>query len=325
MKHGILLINLGTPEQPTLTAVRRYLREFLVDKRVIHLPACIRYILLYGVILPFRSHASTHAYQAIWTPQGSPLLYHSKNLCNKLQAQLGNDYIVALGMRYGKPSIQHALQQLQSCEHITILPLYPQYSSAASGSSIEKALALLSSREIFPSFTVIRDFYQHPNFIQAQAAQIQPYLSSGDYILFSYHGLPTNHLLSTGCVSECSCECVQHTTCYRAQCYQTTALLAQELRILPTAYTTAFQSRLGKTEWIKPYTEHMLQKLVSQGIQNLTVVCPSFVADCLETLEEIGMRAKTQWLALGGQQFTLIPALNDSAPWVKAVQSICTY
>ena len=322
-KNGLLLINIGSPNSPDIPAVRRYLREFLSDKRVIDLPALLRYILLYCFILPFRPRQSAHAYQAIWTPKGSPLICYSEQLRDKLQQRLGPDYQVVLGMRYGKPTIQHALKQLQRCEHITVLPLYPQYSSAATGSSIEKALQTLAPTTIFPSITIIRDFYNHPAFIHAQAELIKPHIHNHDYILFSYHGLPERHLLKGGCKAICVDACPASSAmqgCYRAQCFETTRLLAERLQL--TNCSTAFQSRLGKTPWIKPYTDEVLTTLAKNGVKRLAITCPSFVTDCLETIEEIGLRAKQQWLALGGEQFTLIPCLNDNELWIDAIQNI---
>lgn len=325
MKHGLLLINLGTPDSPHLKAVKRYLREFLADKRVITLPAPLRYLLLYGFILPLRARRSAHAYQSIWTPEGSPLLYHSRNLATKLQDLLGEEYNVVLGMRYGNPSLKKAILQLQDCEKITILPLYPQYSSAATGSSIEKALQLLTEQAIIPSMRVIRDFHSHLGFINAQTALIRPHVTTHDHILFSYHGLPENHLRQGKCRQICKAACPASALdegCYRAQCLQTTSLIAKALSLVPEQYSTAFQSRLGKTPWIKPYTDEVLGDLYSQGIKRIAIACPSFVSDCLETLEEIGIRLKAQWQGMGGEELTLIPCLNDNQLWLNAVVDI---
>jgi ferrochelatase len=326
MKHGLLLINLGTPDNPSTSAVRRYLREFLSDERVISLPTPLRYILLYGLILPFRARQSAHAYQSIWMPEGSPLLYHSRNLADKLQDRLGTNCKVILGMRYGRPSIQDALLQLQECETITILPLYPQYSSAATGSSIERVLQLIAKQTTLPSIKVIRDFHSHPKFINAQSELIKPYLATHDYVLFSYHGLPENHLHKSGCKPVCLANCPSTSsikrTCYRAQCMQTTSLVAKTLGLTSGQYGTAFQSKLGKTPWIKPYTDQIITDLFSQGTRRIAIVCPSFVADCLETLEEIGIRLKEQWMEMGGEQFSLIPCLNNNEHWLDALLSM---
>lgn len=326
MKHGLLVINLGTPANPSAAAVRRYLAEFLADKRVIDLPKFARYLLLYGVILPFRVRRSAHAYQSIWTSKGSPLLCNSRNLLNKLQWRLGTQCQVALGMRYGEPSIQEALSELKYCDTITILPLYPQYSSAATGSSIEKALQLLTSQTIIPTIRVIRDFHAHPNFIQIQAEQIKPYIANHDHILFSYHGIPERQLSKTGCQEICTTNCPTTPTinnaCYRAQCFKTTELVAKKLSLTEHQYSTSFQSRLGKAAWIRPYTDRVAAQLITRGVKRLAVVCPSFVADCLETLEEIGIRMKASWLGLGGEQLTVIPCLNDNDSWVSTILSI---
>lgn len=328
MKHdGLLLINLGTPENPDESSVRKYLRQFLADRRVINLPAPLRYLLLYGFILPFRPRQSAKAYQAIWTKEGSPLLLHSQTLKRKLQQRLQGHCEVALAMRYGNPSIKAAVAELERCRNWIVLPLYPQYSSAATGSSIESVLKILSPKDILPNVTIIRDFHQHPSFIKAQANVIAPYITEHDYLLFSYHGIPENHILQGACKRVCKISCSVNSSnyagCYRAQCLRTSDALAKQLNLASEHFTTSFQSRLGKTPWIKPYTDDMLEKLAAKGIKKLAVACPSFVADCLETLEEIGIRAQAQWKALGGETLTLIPSLNSSDEWVEAVVDIC--
>lgn len=326
MKKGLLLINLGTPNHPDPSSVRRYLREFLIDKRVITLPAALRYLLLYGFILPFRAKQTARAYQHIWTSNGSPLRVNSLALQQKVQSLAQDEYIVSFGMRYGEPSIKTALTALSSCADITVLPLYPQYSSAATGSSIEKVLSLMANQISLPSLTIIRDFHQHSDFIAAVAATIKPYVSTHDYILFSYHGLPEQHLIQGGCRARCQTACpaitASETACYRAQSFQTTRSIVKQLELDPTQYSTSFQSRLGKTPWIQPYTDDCLIELANRGIKRLAVTCPSFVADCVETLEEIGIRAKKQWLSLGGEQLTLIPCVNDSDLWAHAILNI---
>lgn len=327
MKKGLLLLNLGTPDAPNVSAVRRYLREFLADNRVIDLPALLRYVLLYLVILPFRPKKAAHAYQAIWTESGSPLLINSQELTKALQKRLDSSYKVALGMRYGNPSINSALSELADCDELIILPLYPQYSSAATGSSIEHTLKLIAKKQTHPSLTIIRDFYQHPGFINAQADLIKPHLQTHDYVLFSYHGIPERHIINSGCTAVCSNDCPPPSSinpvCYRSQCYQTSRALAKALDLTADKYSSSFQSRLGRTPWIKPWTDDVLPLLAKQGIKRLAVCCPSFTADCLETMEEIGMRASEQWLACGGEQLTLIPCVNASELWVEGVIDIC--
>ncbi|MDR3501054.1 MAG: ferrochelatase [Legionella sp.] len=326
MRRGLLLINLGTPKTPHVPDVRSYLRAFLTDKRVIDLPVLLRYILVYVFILPFRAKRSAHAYQAIWTERGSPLLWHSQNLLTQVQQELGSKYEVVLGMRYGEPSLTEQLNQLRHCDSITILPLYPQYSSAASGSSIEEALKVISSWDLIPSITVIRDFFQHPAYIKAQTAVISEQLNEYEHLLFSYHGIPERQITKNDCKSVCIDTCPvtseQNQGCYKAQCHQSSRLLAKELQLSEQQYSTAFQSRLGRTPWIKPYTDEILNRLAAQGIKKLVIACPSFVADCLETLEEIRIRAQQQWLALGGTQLIVVPCLNEHPLWVKAIADI---
>ena len=324
MNRGLLLINLGTPASPTPIAVRHYLNEFLLDRRVIDLPWPLRYALVKGIILPFRSRKSAEAYKSIWLTEGSPLLYNSQQLLGDLQKYLTNDFKVALGMRYGNPSITAALKELKECTELVILPLYPQYSSAATGSAIEEALNIITQQETIPSLVVISHFYQYQTYIQAQGELIREHLKPHHHLLFSYHGIPERQIEKAGCTKPCSRECpVQESPrCYKAQCYQTTQLIATHLNLASEQYSTSFQSRLGKTPWIKPYTDELLINLAAQGVKNITITCPSFVTDCLETLEEIGLRAKEQWLHLGGQEFNLIPSMNNHESFIKAIREI---
>ena len=323
MKKGLLLINLGTPEAPKVSSVRSYLAEFLIDRRVIELNGLLRYVLVYGLILPLRPRKTTEAYRSIWTAEGSPLLILSQQLTKKVHDAVKDTHTVVLGMRYGEPSLQHALAQLKDHDEITIIPLYPQYASSSSGSAIEAVLTIMRSWKILPTLHIIRDFYQNSGFIAAAAALIKPYIQTHDFILFSYHGIPENHLLNITCDSICEAPCPvptgKQSGCYRAQCMQTTRLIANELNLKSNFYTTAFQSRLGRTPWIKPYTDKMLITLAASGINRIAIVCPSFVVDCLETLEEIGIRAQETWLALGGEALTLIPCVNDSQLFINGM------
>ena len=324
IKKGLLLIQLGTPEAPTPSGVRHYLRLFLSDKRVITLPAPLRYLLLYLIILPTCSKRSAKAYQAIWTKKGSPLRVLTHQLANQLQNKLSTTHCVAEGMRYGEPSLKKALDSLAHCDEITILPLYPQYASSTTGSSIEAVFKYFKNKPVLPTLHIIRDFYAHPAFIKAQSMQLMPYIKKPfDHCLFSYHGLPVQHVQSTGCASICDNPCPEpnnkNSACYRAQCFETSRQLANRLGFNPNQYTTAFQSRLGKTPWIEPYTDTILEQLAQAGIKKLLVACPSFVTDCLETLEEIGIRAEKNWKALGGKTLTLVPCLNNEPHWVNAL------
>lgn len=315
-KVGVLLINLGTPDAPSVKAVRHYLRVFLSDPRVIELPALARWTLLNMFILPFRPRQSAHAYQSIWQEQGSPLLLYSQKLQQGLAQQLGENYQVELGMRYGNPALLPALRKLQFCDKILLLPLFPQYASAVSGSALELCLKEISSWKYIPALAVQQEFYVQADFIAAFAQNIKESLAEKnvDLILFSYHGLPQRQLL-----------CQRNAPkkqCYRKQCFATTKAIAEALQLKPEQYQISFQSRLGKTEWIKPYTDELLSELAAQGIKNIAVVCPSFVTDCLETLEEIGIRAREQWSKAGGEEFILVPCVNDSARWLDALQKM---
>lgn len=325
-KTGLLLINLGTPDAPNVKAVRRYLKEFLLDPRVIDTPALIRYALVYGVIAPFRSRKSAESYQKIWTTQGSPLRVHSESLATAVADKLGADYQVALGMRYGNPSIKSAVSQLKECDKMIVLPLFPQYAEASTGSAIAKACDELSRQNCTQEIKIIKEFYDYPDFINAMADKIKPYLKDKEtLLLLSYHGLPERQIDKIPCKAQCdrqsACPAINadNQSCYRAQCYATSRAIAQHLKLSEERVSTSFQSRLGRVPWIKPYTDEILVKLREDGVKKLVIACPAFVADCLETLEEIGMGIRENWLALGGESFELVPCLNADPNWVDAV------
>jgi ferrochelatase len=327
---GVLLINLGTPDKADSKSVYAYLTQFLNDPRVVALPWLIRSLLVNLLIVPFRFRQSVHAYQQIWTEQGSPLLLNSHKLMTCLQQELGDTYHVELGMRYGKPSIASALKKLEHCQHIVVIPLFPQYSSAATGSALEEVFCAIGKKWNIPALHIHNDFYNHPDFIRAYAEITQQKLTEQpvEVVLFSYHGLPEIHLDKSECRAACSrqsaCPMIsdKNASCYRAQCYETTRALATHLNLKTEQYRVSFQSRLGKTPWIKPYTDEVLTDLIQQGIKNIAVVCPSFVSDCLETLEEINIRARAQWKSLGGGEFVFVPCLNDNKTWVKALADL---
>ncbi len=326
-KTGVLLINLGTPDSASPRSVYVYLKQFLNDPRVIDLPSILRYFLVNWLIVPFRHRKSAHAYQQIWGERGSPLLVHSQELADAVAKQLGDDYHVELGMRYGNPSIESAVSKLKSCEKIITIPLFPQYSSAANGSAVEEFLRSVAMQWNIPQLIVNKDFYNNPDFIKAYAETIQTNLKAKnpDLIIFSYHGLPERHINKSECQSTCTrvlaCPGMTDSNayCYRAQCYETTRLIANELNLDASRYLVTFQSRLGRTPWIQPFTDIELPKLAEKNIKNIAIVCPSFVSDCLETLEEINMRAREQWQELGGQEFTFIPCINTAPTWVSGL------
>jgi len=320
---GLLLINLGTPDAPTTPAVRRYLREFLSDPRVIDINPVGRALLLNLIILPTRPAKSAAAYRKIWDPErGSPLLAHSKDLAAGVQAGLGAGWQVELAMRYGAPSIADALERLRACERIVVLPLYPQHAASSTSTSVARVMELATAKWDVAPIDVVPAFYADAGFLDAWAEVAKPVLADAraDHVMFSFHGLPERQIRKSGdaqCLaSPTCCERTPPNTCYRAQCYFTAKELSQRLAIAD--YTVCFQSRLGRTPWITPHTDVVLDELAKTH-KRLVVFCPAFVADCLETLEEIGMRAKEQWLAAGGEELVLVPSLNATSAWVAAV------
>jgi protoporphyrin/coproporphyrin ferrochelatase len=330
---GVLLVNVGTPDGPDVPAVRRYLREFLTDKRVLTIPKFLRWLLVHLIIAPFRGPKSAHAYKSIWTKDGSPLLVHGKALASALEAQLGDGYVVRLAMRYGKPSVQSVLNELldqHRVERLVVVPLYPQYSSSATGTAIEKVQEILGKRTVIPSVHVVGDFFDHEGFVTAQAEIARENLSEfkADHVLMSYHGLPESHVKATTagyCLTQPQCcdKIGSHNRfCYRAQAFATSRSIAEKLGLKSDEYSVAFQSRLGRTPWIKPFTDMILSDLYERGVRRLAVTVPSFVADCLETIEEIGFRARDDWRDLGGEDFLLIPCVNSDPRWVKALADL---
>lgn len=344
---GILLVNLGTPQAPNMLAVAKYLREFLIDPRVITLPAILRWLLVNLVILPLRTYKITQAYKSIWTKAGSPLLVNSEQYCLRLAAQLGSNYRVVLAMRYGEPSIKNAIAKLLACncKKVILLPMFPQYATATTGSAIAEVLTILAKQRDPLPVEVKPQFFAEPGYISALAATIAQELqiSSAEFLLLSYHGLPEqqnnyrqNNYENNGrnisnSSSTSSSNGNSHNSnvkskklSYSEQCYCTAELLAAKLGLNYQQYGVSFQSRLGALPWIKPYTDKYLVTLRQRGIRNIAVACPSFVADCLETLEEIGLRLKQQWQQLGGENLQLIPCLNDHDFWVNAVVDMVT-
>ncbi len=331
-KIGVLLINLGTPNSYQKKDVRTYLRQFLWDKRVIDIPWLFRILLLYCIILPFRTKKSAKAYRSIWMRKGSPLAVYHQALARHVQQALPSNYVVQGAMRYQSPSIEKSLAALmdQGVNHLVVFPLFPQCSSAASGSALEEVYSKISAQWNVLPVTTVPSFYAHPVFIESFERRIQNGLSSfnADYVLFSYHGLPERHIFKSENGQNKTCliskECCHTITkhnefCYRAHCFATTRALAEKLNFPPDFYSSSFQSRLGRTKWIEPYTDLVLPQLAQQGFKRLLIVCPSFVADCLETLEEIAIRAKSDWLALGGEDLQLVPSLNAEPDWVQGV------
>ncbi len=335
MPNGLLLVNLGTPDAPTTAAVRRYLAEFLSDPRVIDINPVLRALLLHLVILRVRPAKSARAYQAVWdVERGSPLLYHSRDLAAAVAARLGGSWKVELAMRYGSPSIGDALGKLGDVDRIVALPLFPQYADSSYETAMVRIRELASKAALAAPIDPVAPFYADPSFLDAFAKVAAPALAAAqpDHVLMSFHGLPERHILrcdpsGAHCLKAADCCDLaqlanQPPTCYRAQCFSTARALADRLAI--TEYTVCFQSRLGRTPWIKPHTDVLLDALAARGVKRLAVMCPAFVADCLETLEEIGIRARDQFRAAGGDELVLVPSLNASPAWVDAVCGLAT-
>lgn len=330
---GVLLINLGTPDAPTPEAVGRYLREFLMDGYVIDMAAPLRWFLVNVLIVPRRKYQSAEAYQKVQMPEGPPLLVHTRALAHKVAAELGDEYLVEFGMRYGAPSIRAALQNLHSrgVSRIIVLPLYPQYAESSFETAVvetRKNARELGCEELL---TFLPPFYEEEGFINAWATRIrgESDVARSDHLVFSFHSLPVRHLTKfhTGDnnyvpVADCCTEVNSaNQNCYRAQCFTTARAIAAELGLHPDDYTVAFQSRLGRAEWIGPNTVDVFTRLAQGGVKRIAVACPSFVSDCLETLEEMGIRGRETFLTAGGEAFQLIPSLNDDAGWIHAVVS----
>ncbi|MDF7675759.1 ferrochelatase [Neisseriaceae bacterium ESL0693] len=310
---GVLLLNLGTPQAPTAQAVRPYLREFLSDQRVVELPRFLWQCLLRGIILPIRGRKSAHAYQTIWQADGSPLLTGTIKLTQALSQRFSEDIITAYAMTYGQPSVRQVMQHMkqQGADRILVIPLYPQYAASSSGAALDQVWRVLLKQRAQMAVRSITTFADDAGYIHALAEHIRQYWQQhgqGQHLLISFHGIPEAQR--------------QQGDPYVSQCQSTTRLLTEALQLSPSQYTLAFQSRFGPAKWVGPSTQDLLQQLPQQGIRTLDVVCPGFVTDCLETLEEINIRGKQDFLAHGGQQLNYIPCLNDNHEWVDALQHL---
>ncbi len=330
-KTGILLINIGTPDDTTIGGIRRYLNEFLSDPRVIDLHPWARFLLVKCLILPFRPRKIQKSYRQIWTEAGSPLTVNSQKLAEGLQNRLGSNYQVGYAMRYGSPSLPEVLAQFHEVKELRLVPLYPQYASSSTATALARCYEILDEGWDQIPVSSVPAFFDDAGFIQAYSENIAAELSdfSWQHLLFSYHGLPERHLEKSGC-AEVKAGCHDRPCpvkdiaprCYRGQSYVTSRLLAKSLQIDDFRWSVSFQSRLGRTPWIKPYTDLHLPELYAKGIRNLAVCNPSFVADCLETLDEVGIRLKDQWLSYPDTKFKAIGCLNAQPSWIEALASL---
>ena len=329
-KKGVLLVNLGSPDSPEIPDVKRYLDEFLMDERVIDFPYWFRVLLIRGIILNTRPKKSSAAYKSVWLPEGSPLIVTSRKVEEKVKAL--TQYPIALGMRYGNPSIESGIRELltahPSIEEIFMIPLYPHYAMSSYETVVVKAQDVIKQHFKGLKMTYMPPFYEETTYIKALSNSIAPYLQEDyDHILFSYHGIPERHVRKsdpTGshCLKVKDCCNVAnadaHAFCYAHQVKQTTYGIAAALNIPKEKYSVSFQSRIGGG-WLKPYTDKQFEAFPQQGIKKLLVVCPAFVSDCLETIEEIGEEGKETFLHAGGIDFTLIPCLNESQEWIEVL------
>ncbi len=334
MRKGILLVSLGTPEGLSVKDVSKYLTEFLMDPRVIDINPVSRFLLVRGLIVPFRSRTSFKLYQRIWNKEsGSPLLHFSRLQQQLLKIELGPEYHVELAMRYQYSSIRLALHKLRSAmvDSIHVIPLFPQYSSATTGSIIAKIMDEVRNWETIPKISFTSSFHDNGLMIKAFAANGRKYLpESYDHILFSFHGLPQRQLIKcdhskSQCLKSADCCSVlteRNCNCYSAQCHHTAALIADELNIPKDKYTICFQSRLGKAPWIQPYTSAVIQQLAKEGKKRVLVFCPSFVADCLETIYEIAEEYHQEFVNAGGEHLQLVESLNGSPIFISALKEM---
>jgi protoporphyrin/coproporphyrin ferrochelatase len=331
MSKGVLLVNLGSPDSPSVPDVRKYLREFLMDGRVLDTPWPVRFCVVNFAILPSRPKESAHAYQKIWTPEGSPLVVTSQRVRAKLQGRVTMP--VELAMRYQNPSIESTLRKLaeKSVTDLLVIPLFPHFAMSSYESAAERVKEVAAKIAPQIKIKIQAPYFDAPDYIAALVASAKNHLDGGyDHLLFSFHGIPERHLRKSD-PTRCHClraeNCCEvpnpaHATCYRAQCFKTVAAFVAQAGVSKEKYSVAFQSRLGKDPWLKPYTDLELEKLPARGIKKILVICPAFVSDCLETIEEIGMRGRESFLKAGGEDLTLIPCMNEHPLWLDALEKM---
>lgn len=332
-RTGVLLTNIGTPDEPTPEALGPYLRQFLMDEYVLDMPYIKRWLLVNRVIVPRRKHYIAEHYQKIQMEEGSPLLVYTRRFAAGLASELSEDYVIEIGMRYGNPSIQAGLANLKKAgvDRIVAAPLYPQYTQSSFQTAVVETKKQAKELGLADRLKFVDPFFVDPGFIEACAWIVRDHFEthSADHLLFSYHGVPVRHIKQVDTAGHCqnngTC-CAQigaaNQNCYRAQCHATSRAVAANLGLKADEFTTCFQSQFGKDEWIGPSFENLLVELPKRGIKRIAVACPSFVADCLETLEEVGIRGREEFTEAGGEELTLIPCVNDNPLWVKAAANL---
>jgi ferrochelatase len=330
MKTAVLLINLGTPDSPSVGDVRSYLSQFLNDPRVIDIPWLLRKMLVNLVIVPFRAPKSAKVYQQLWTTNGSPLLYYGNRVRDLLQKELNADYDVHLAMRYKNPSVPDVLEIIRKKHYgrIIVLPLFPQYASASTGSALDEVMRVIRKWWVIPEIRFVSQYYDHPRFIEGFLERGKQYnLNEYDHVLFSYHGLPerqVDKVYEEGLCSDRDCEneiTEENQFCYKATCYATTRLIAAGLNIPKEKYTVCFQSRLDQ-KWIKPFSDEVVKECAAKGMKKLLVFSPAFTADCLETVIEIGREYDDLFKEHGGEKVQLVESLNDHPTWIQCLKEI---
>jgi ferrochelatase len=338
-RTGVLLINIGTPDDATPEAVGRYLREFLMDGYVLDMPFWKRWFLVNRIIVPRRKYDSAKHYQEIQTDEGSPLMFHTKRFAASLSTELANrdgDYVVEIGMRYGNPSIGAALSRLKasSVNRVVVMPLYPQYTQSSFLTATVETKKRARQIGLESQLSFVDPFYDDKRFIKAWAQRVEEHLGERelDHVVFSYHGIPVRHIKKLDpsgghCLGSSDC-CAQisvvNQNCYRAQCFATSGAIARELGLEADRFTTCFQSQFGRDVWIGPNLDDRLRELPGRGLKRVAVLCPSFVADCLETVEEIGIRGSEDFMQAGGKELTLVPCLNSDPAWITAAADLIT-
>lgn len=332
-KRAVLLANLGSPDAPETEPVRRYLNQFLMDPYVIQLPWLLRRLIVSLFVLPSRPKDSAEAYRSVWTEEGSPLLVLSERLKKAVEQKI--DPPLALAMRYGQPSIEQQLLNLcqdQTIQEVLFIPLYPHFADSTITTSVEEARRVIRQHNLDITLRTIDPFYDNPDYIEALLQSAQPYLEQNyDHLLFSYHGLPESHITKLDksgsyCLKQencCQLPHPAHKTCYRHQVMRTTECFVEKAQLPAERYSVAFQSRLGRAKWLEPNTEDRLVELARNGAKNVLVICPAFVTDCLETLEEIAIRGEEVFKKAGGESLTLIPCMNDHPAWVNVLADWC--
>ena len=331
MKKGILLVNVGTPASTEPRDISKYLNEFLSDPRVIDIPWLARFMLIQLTIIPKRPKRISGPYKKIWMAEGSPLLVYGKKITEELQKQLGDSYQVELAMRYGEPSIEKALKKFKHSEfkEIKVIPLFPQYASASTATVTERIMDVVKKWTVIPSIEFKTHFYDNEDYLNACAEIGKKYLSeSYDHFLFSFHGIPERQIKAGDYDNACSfdscCEKIsgKNQYCYRAQCFQTAYSIAGKLGFSKENYSISFQSRLGKTPWIKPYTDHILKDFADKGYKKILVFCPSFISDCLETSYEVSVEYDNLFKSLGGTKIQLVESLNANPLWIQTLKNM---